>query len=263
MAGKIGIGNQDFATIRKEGCFYIDKTYFIRDWWESGDNVTLITRPRRFGKTLNMSMLDYFFSVKHAGKSELFEGLSIWEDETYRNLQGTYPVISLSFANVKESDYRGARQSLNRIIEDVYNKNIFLLDSNLLSENEKDYFRSVTIDPDGVQLSGGESQRLAFSRTLYRDKPLMLVLDEPSAALDPLAEAALYQDFLTFCGNRAALFISHRLASVSVCERIILLKDGEVLETGTHTELMAKNGEYAELYRIQSEFYHSCRGSVK
>lgn len=119
------------------------------------------------------------------------------------------------------------------------------------------------IDPDGVQLSGGESQRLAFSRTLYRDKPLMLVLDEPSAALDPLAEAALYQDFLTFCGNRAALFISHRLASVSVCERIILLKDGEVLETGTHTELMAKNGEYAELYRIQSEFYHSCRGSVK
>ena len=76
MKRTVGIGHQDFETIRKEGYFYIDKTGFIREWWENGDSVTLITRPRRFGKTLNMSMLEKFFSVDYAGRSELFEGLS-------------------------------------------------------------------------------------------------------------------------------------------------------------------------------------------
>ena len=102
MARTVAIGIQDFKQIIKNDCFYVDKTDFIREWWDSRDSVTLIARPRRFGKTLNMSMLDYFFSNRYADKGQLFEGLSIWEDEKYRALQGTYPVISLSFANVKE-----------------------------------------------------------------------------------------------------------------------------------------------------------------
>ncbi len=110
MTRAIGIGGQDFETIRIENTFYIDKTNFIEQWWESKDSVTLITRPRRFGKTLNMSMMEQFFSIHYAGRSDLFEGLSIWEHEKYRNLQGTYPVISLSFANVKESTFAGARK---------------------------------------------------------------------------------------------------------------------------------------------------------
>ena len=110
MARTVAIGIQDFENLRKNNCFYIDKTSFIREWWESMDTVTLITRPRRFGKTLNMSMLDYFFSVNHAGRRDLFEGLEIWEDKKYRELQGTYPVISLSFANVKERDYKNTRK---------------------------------------------------------------------------------------------------------------------------------------------------------
>ena len=101
MPGTVSIGHQNFEEIRKNGWFYIDKTNFIREWWNRGDSVTLITRPRRFGKTLNMSMLEQFFSVEYAERGDLFEGLSIWEDEKYRKLQGTYPVISLSFANVK------------------------------------------------------------------------------------------------------------------------------------------------------------------
>ncbi len=100
MVRVISIGNQDFEKIRVNKYFYIDKTELIREWWESGDEVTLITRPRRFGKTLNMSMLEQFFSVRYAGRSDLFEGLSIWKDEKYRELQGIYPVLSLSFANV-------------------------------------------------------------------------------------------------------------------------------------------------------------------
>ena len=104
MARTVGIGIQDFAKMITNDCFYVDKTEFIREWWESMDDVTLITRPRRFGKTLNMSMLEQFFSVDYAGHGELFQGLSIWKDEKYRKLQGTYPVISLSFANMKERD---------------------------------------------------------------------------------------------------------------------------------------------------------------
>lgn len=99
MARTVGIGNQDFEALRNNDWFYIDKSSFIKEWWESGDHTTLITRPRRFGKTLNMSMLECFFSVKYADRGELFEGLSIWEEEKYRGLQGSYPVIFLSFAN--------------------------------------------------------------------------------------------------------------------------------------------------------------------
>ena len=103
MGKTIAIGLQDFEKVIANECFYIDKTHFIRDWWDKKDDVTLITRPRRFGKTLNMSMLEHFFSVDHAGRGDLFERLAIWEDKDYRKLQGTYPVISFSFANIKET----------------------------------------------------------------------------------------------------------------------------------------------------------------
>ena len=105
MARTVGIGIQKFNEIIEKNCFYVDKTSFIKEWWESEDSVTLITRPRRFGKTLTMSMVQHFFDLEYAGRGDLFEGLSIWQEEKYQDLQGTYPVISLSFANVKEKDY--------------------------------------------------------------------------------------------------------------------------------------------------------------
>ena len=112
MARTVAIGIQDFEQIRKNNYFYVDKTDFIKEWWESGDSVTLIARPRRFGKTLNMSMLEHFFSAQYADRGDLFEGLSIWEEEKYRKLQGTYPVISLSFARVKERDYASTKEKI-------------------------------------------------------------------------------------------------------------------------------------------------------
>ena len=136
----VAIGIQDFAKLREMNYFYVDKTDFIREWWSSGDSVTLIARPRRFGKTLNISMLEHFFSYKYAGQGELFEGLSIWENEEYRALQGTYPVISLSFANVKENTFQKTLERIYQILTDLYNKHIFLLDSGLLTEEEKRYF---------------------------------------------------------------------------------------------------------------------------
>ena len=122
MARTVAIGIQDFETCIVNDCFYIDKTSFIKEWWESKDSVTLITRPRRFGKTLNMSMLECFFSLKYADKKNLFENLEIWKEEKYRNLQGTYPVISLSFANVKTDTFEKTKTRICQILTDLYIK---------------------------------------------------------------------------------------------------------------------------------------------
>ena len=132
MARTVAIGIQDFGQLMQEHCFYVDKTAFIQEWWEHKDVVTLITRPRRFGKTLNMSMLEHFFSVKYAGQGKIFEGLAIWEQETYRKLQGTYPVISLSFANIKERTLKKTLERLKQIIAELYSRNYFLMESGLL-----------------------------------------------------------------------------------------------------------------------------------
>ena len=184
----VGIGHQDFETIRNGNYFYIDKTNFIREWWESGDSVTLITRPRRFGKTLNMSMVEKFFSVKYKDREDLFQGLQIWEEKTspkdnsfvkdepsddvykYRNLQGTYPVLFLSFADVKETSYEQARKRICSIIKELYNQYTFLLDGNLLSENEKRDFRNISANMEDYEASGSIKALCNFLSRFYKKR---------------------------------------------------------------------------------------------
>ena len=140
LTNQVGIGIQNFMELRENRNFYIDKTLFIKEWWESNDSVTLITRPRRFGKTLNMSMVEKFFSINCENRGELFEGLFIWEEEKYRSLQGTYPVMSLSFANIKEADYTSARKKICQGLADLYVKYSYLRDSDVLLDTEKRFF---------------------------------------------------------------------------------------------------------------------------
>ncbi len=197
MRKKVGIGNQDFETVRTTGCFYIDKTKLIRDWWESGDNVTLITRPRRFGKTLNMSMLEKFFSVRYAERGDLFEGLCIWEDEKYRQMQGTYPVISLSFANVKDTNFRAAKQSVNYILEEIYNQYLFLLDSELLTESEKAYYRSVRWDmEEGTAVWA--IHRLSDFLYRYYGKRVIILLDEYDTPMQEAYVSGYWREMVFF-----------------------------------------------------------------
>ncbi|MCQ2445107.1 MAG: AAA family ATPase, partial [Mailhella sp.] len=107
MARMIFSGVQDFAKLRETDSFYVDKTAFLRDWWlgsnDARSDVTLITRPRRFGKTLMMSTVEHFFSIKYSGRADLFDGLDVWKDEAMRAEQGAYPVIFLSLAELKPS----------------------------------------------------------------------------------------------------------------------------------------------------------------
>ena len=146
MARTVSIGNQNFEKMIQRNCFYVDKTGFIKKWWESEDEVTLITRPRRFGKTLNMSMLNCFFSNKYANRGELFEKLEIWEDEKYREIQGTYPVIFLSFANIKQNTYKGTVIKIKAELVKIYNEFDYILKSNLYNANEIAQYQSVCAD---------------------------------------------------------------------------------------------------------------------
>lgn len=107
---------------------------------------------------------------------------------------------------------------------------------------------------DGVLLSGGQMQRLMLARALYKNGPILL-LDEPTAALDPLAESEIYQKYSDMANNKTSLFISHRLASTRFCDRIILIKDGGIREEGSHENLLKLNGEYAKLFEVQSRYY--------
>lgn len=177
MARTVAIGVQDFGNLIKNNYFYIDKTDFIKEWWEGGDTVTLITRPRRFGKTLNMSMLEHFFSNRYEGQGTLFEGLSIWKDEKYRNLQGTYPVISFSFANVKEKDYTLMKKRICQILAELYNKYAFLLDSGLLSEEEKKYYLNVNSMMDEADAAIAV-HRMSDFLSRYYGRKVIILLDE-------------------------------------------------------------------------------------
>lgn len=177
MARTVGLGHQDFARLITNDYFYIDKTSFIKEWWESGDMVTLITRPRRFGKTLTMSMTEYFFSAACAGQGKLFHSLSIWKEEKYRNLQGTFPVISLSFANVKEKDYSSTILRICQLVTDLYNRNAFLLQSNVLLEEEKAEYRKISMNMPEV-IATMAVHKMAEYLSRYYQKKVIILLDE-------------------------------------------------------------------------------------
>ena len=197
MPRKTGLGHQDFETVRLTNNFYVDKTDFIREWWEANDLVTLITRPRRFGKTLNMSMLEKFFSVKYAGRGELFEGLSIWRQEEYRNLQGTYPVMFLSFAAVKETTFDQVRKNICRMIGEFYNRCGFLLEGDLLNENEKRSFQNISADMED-NAAASSLRMLSEFLTRYYGKRVIILLDEYDTPMQEAYVNGYWEEMVSF-----------------------------------------------------------------
>ncbi len=198
MGRTVAIGIQDFGDLIKKQCFYVDKTNFIKEWWESGDSVTLIARPRRFGKTLNMSMLEQFFSVDYAGRGDLFEGLSIWQEEKYRELQGTYPVISMSFARVKETDYKTTKEKLCQILTNLYIKHSYLRDSDVLTDADRAFFdRMMSVE---MRDSDATSAIYQLSDYLYRyyEKKVIILLDEYDTPMQEAYVHGFWKEFVAF-----------------------------------------------------------------
>ena len=198
LTNTVGIGIQDFLELRESHNFYIDKTSFIKEWWESNDSVTLITRPRRFGKTLNMSMVEKFFSVDYAGRGDLFEGLSIWEEEKYRNLQGTYPVISLSFARIKETDYETTKEKIFQVLTNLYIKYSFVRNSDALTDADRLFFdRILNFEMKDSDATSALYQLSDYLYRYYGKKPIIL-LDEYDTPMQEAYVNGFWDEMVAF-----------------------------------------------------------------
>lgn len=246
----ISIGNQGFEDIRVNDNFYVDKTDFIREWWESRDIVTLITRPRRFGKTLNMDMLKCFFSNKYAGRADLFEGLAVWNDESYRKLQGTYPVIFLSFADVKQTQYTDAIQMIKSILSDVFKENREIMESDIFTEADRKQYQMVNPMMDHVTAQralkdlGGYLER-------YYGKKVIILLDEYDT---PMQEAYLNGYWEEFTGFMRSL-LNAAFKTNPYLERAVMTGITRVSKESMFSDLNNLN-----VATITSKEYASCFG---
>ena len=197
MKKVISIGIQGFSDLREQDCFFVDKTNFIKEWWENRDVVTLITRPRRFGKTLNMSMLDCFFSNKYANRADLFEGLSIWQNETYRKLQGTYPVIFLSFAAVKAGNLEDAKTQIKQEIARLYWENRNLMKEDIFGEDERELYYRTTVKMDDVTAQDS-LRNLSVWMERYYGKKVIILLDEYDTPMQEAYVQGYWDEFTSF-----------------------------------------------------------------
>ena len=197
MGRTVAIGIQNFNELIENDCFYVDKTHFIKEWWDSRDSVTLITRPRRFGKTLTMSMVEQFFSVEYADRADLFKGLKIWQQEDYRMLQGTYPVISLSFANVKEKTYQDTRDKICQLLVNLYTKYDFLLEGDILKERDKEYFRRVSVNMSDSDASLALNMLSDYLQRYY-GKKVIILLDEYDTPMHEAYVDGYWEELVAF-----------------------------------------------------------------
>ena len=199
MARVVGIGIQDFSKIQRENVFYVDKTRFIKEWWESKDEVTLIVRPRRFGKTLTMSMVEQFFSVEYAD-NPCFRGMDIWKGEKYREIQGTYPVISLTFSSIKERNFEEARKKICATIQMLYQKYQFLLEGEILNEQEKADFLNVSARMPEYEATLTLKKLSSYLERFYKRK-VILLLDEYDTPMQEAYVKGYWQELADFVRN--------------------------------------------------------------
>ena len=184
MARTIKLGAQGFEGIRANGCFYVDKTGFVRDWWLAQDDVTLVCRPRRFGKTLNLDTVRCFLSRDFAGRGEeLFGGLGVWEDPAMRELQGTVPVVAMSFARVKQSNFEAMCARINELMVSLVEAHAYLYEWSGLSDRDRQGLDSVARDMDAVTCTNVPNMLCRLLRRYHGVAPVVL-LDEYDAPME-------------------------------------------------------------------------------
>ena len=254
MPKVIGIGKQRYDRIIENNLFYIDKTMFIKEWWENQDDVTLITRPRRFGKTLNMDMLKCFFSNEYKDRGDLFEGLDIWKEEKYREIQGTYPVIFLSFAGIKGNNYEFARQQICIQIADIYEKNRYLLEKDILSDNEKKFYENVNIYMSDATLSDSINKMCSFMRRYY-GKNVIILLDEYDTPMQEAYVNGYWEELVSFTRS----FFNATFKSNLYLERAVITGITRVSKESIFSDLnnlkviTVESDEYSDTFGFSEE----------
>lgn len=261
MIKRISIGYQEYDELITNGLFYIDKTRFIKEWWESGDKVTLIARPRRFGKTLTMSMTAQFFSLEFKGRSDLFQDMDIWKEQEYRSLQGTYPVIALSFSDIKETSYTQARKKIGELIVDQYNKHDYLADGNILNEREKEYFHSISSDMEDFEISIS-IRRLSSYLYKYYHKKVIILLDEYDTPMQESYVSGYWEDLTFFTRNLFnATFKNNPYLERAIMTGITRIsKESIFSDLNNLKEITATSNEYADCFGFtEDEVFESLR----
>jgi hypothetical protein len=247
----LGIGIQDFEKIRKNNIFYLDKTHFLTKWWRGMDDVTLITRPRRFGKTLMLNTAEHFFSNRYPNDSILFEGLSVWEEEGMRKEQGQYPVIFLSFAAIKEGSYAKMMESFSLLLAGKFTEYSFLMEGDLLKEEEKEYFLSVRRQQaEGVKLEESISF-LCRCLCRYYGKKVILLIDEYDTPIQEAYVKGFWNEIMDFL----RVFFHFSLKSNECLERALLTGITRVSKESIFSDL-----NNLRVVTVSSNDYEDCFG---
>ena len=258
MARVVGIGIQDFSKIQRENVFYVDKTRFIKEWWESKDEVTLIARPRRFGKTLTMSMVEQFFSVEYAG-SPCFRGMDIWKEEKYREIQGTYPVISLTFSSIKERNFDEARKKICATIQMLYQKYQFLLEGDILNGQEKAEFLEVSAEMPEYEATLTLKKLSGYLERFYKKK-VILLLDEYDTPMQEAYVKGYWQELADFVRNLLnASFKDNPYLERGIMTGITRISKESIFSDLNHLKVVTTtSNEYADCFGFtEEEVFHS------
>lgn len=253
MARVVGIGIQDFSKIQRENVFYVDKTRFIKKWWESKDEVTLIVRPRRFGKTLTMSMVEQFFSVEYAG-SPCFRGMDIWQEEKYREMQGTYPVISLTFSSIKERNFVEARKKICATIQMLYQKYQFLLEGDILNGQEKAEFLKVSAEMPEYEATLTLEKLSGYLERFYKKK-VILLLDEYDTSMREAYVKGYWQELADFVRNLLnASFKDNPYLERGIMTGITRISKESIFSDLNHLKVVTTtSNEYADCFGFTEE----------
>lgn len=248
MGRKVSIGYQEFDEVIRNHVFYVDKTFFIKEWWESGDKVTLITRPRRFGKTLALSMMEQFFSVEFSG-NRLFEQLAIWKEDKYRRIQGTFPVIFLSFSNIKETTFIETKKKICKTIQILYRKYMFLLDGDVLSNGEKEDFLRISADMPDYEASLSLQQLSQYLYRYYGEKVIIL-LDEYDTPMQEAFVNGYWEELSLFIRNFFhATFKGNRFLERAVLTGITRISKESIFSDLNNLKVVTTTSdEYAECF---------------
>lgn len=235
MPPLFALGNTDLADILKKNRFYIDKTQFLADWWRIGSLVTLITRPRRFGKTLMINTVERFFSLRFSDQEQVFKNFKVWEDSSMSMLAGKLPVISLSFANVKGQDFQSVRELIIQTLLELRNQFDFIRTSQHLTEEERQFFANFS-----TKVSDSEAQYFLFnlSQALCKHygSRVIILIDE--------YDTPMHEAWLNGYWSKLSSFLQPLLGKA--------LKDNAYLERGLLTGItrIAKESIFSDLNHL-------------